>query len=128
MEGPIPESVARFIAVHVRSLEQLEILLLLANQPERSWNVDAVYEVIRSSRSSAGERLDELRLQGLLSVSDEKKGLYRYQPQGREIAAAVEALAQLYKERRVKIVELIYSQPSDPLQHFADAFKFKKEQ
>ena len=127
MEGPIPESVARFIAVHVRSLEQLEILLLLASQPERAWSVDAVYDVIRSSRSSATERLDELRLQGLLSVSDEKKGLYRYQPQTPESAAAIGTLAQLYKERRVKIVELIYSQPTDPLQHFAEAFKFKKD-
>lgn len=127
MEGPIPESVARFIAVHVRSLEQLEILLLLASKPEQAWSVDAVYDVIRSSHSSAAERLDELRLQGLLSVSDEKKSSYRYQPQTPESAAAIETLARLYKERRVKIVEMIYSQPTDPLQHFADAFKFKKD-
>jgi len=127
MEGPIPESVARFITVHVRSLEQLEILLLLASQPGRAWSVDAVYDVIRSSRSSAAERLGELQLQGLLSVSAGKEPTYRFQPQAPEIAAAVEALAQFYKERRVKIVELIYSQPTDPLQHFADAFKFKKD-
>jgi hypothetical protein len=125
METPIPEPVARFLAVHVRTLEQLEILLLLASQPERAWSVDAVYDVIRSSRSSAAERLDELRLQGLLSVSE--AGMYRYQPQVPEIAAVVETLAQLYKQRRVKIVELIYSQPTDPLQHFAEAFKFKKD-
>ena len=29
MEGAIPESVTRLIALHIRSLEQLEILLLL---------------------------------------------------------------------------------------------------
>ena len=127
METPIPEPVARFLAVHIRSLEQLEILLLLAGQPDRAWSADTVYDVIRSSLSSTAERLDELRLQGLLSVSAGEDRVYRFQPQAPEIAAAVETLGQLYKERRVKIVELIYSQPTDPLQHFAEAFKFKKD-
>ena len=125
MEGPIPESVVRLITVHIRSLEQLEILLLLAASPNKDWNTDEVYNVIRSSRSSVAERLDELRLQGLLALSEAAR--YRYAPQAVEISAAVESLAHLYKERRVKIVEMIYSQPSDPLRGFADAFKFKKD-
>lgn len=127
MEGPIPESVARLIAVHIRSLEQLEILLLLAGQPEHRWSVDTVYSVIRSSRLSVAERLEELRLQGLLVFADGDKREFCFHPQAQEVSSAVKLLAQFYKERRVKIVEMIYSLPAEPLKGFADAFKFKKE-
>jgi len=127
MEGAIPESVARLIAVHIRSLEQLEILLLLAGKPEQWWSIDAVYDVVRSSRGSVAERLDELRLQGVLAQADGKME-YRYWPQSPELADAVQSLSHLYKERRVKIVEMIYAPPpAEPLKGFADAFKFKKE-
>ena len=128
MEGPIPESVTRFISVHVRSLEQLEILLLLAAKPEQSWSADAVYNVIRSSRGSVAERLEELRLQGLLAFSDPDRREFRYQPPSPEIGDAVQALGKFYRERPVKIVEMIYAPPAaEPLKGFADAFKFKKE-
>jgi hypothetical protein len=125
MEAPIPESVARFLAAHVRSLEQLEILLLLAASPERVWTADSVNAVVRSSAASAAERLAELRALGLLAVDDSKA--YRYAPPNRDVSAAVEELAHFYKERRVKIVEMIYAPPSDPVRGFADAFKLKKE-
>lgn len=126
MEGPIPDSVARFLAAHVRSLEQLEILLLLAGQPAKEWSEGEVYDVIRSSHGSVRERLVELRNQGLLLAGSSSTG-FRFAPPSAEIAATVEALAQLYKERRVKIVEMIYAPPAEPLKGFADAFKFKKE-
>jgi hypothetical protein len=127
MEGPIPESVVRLIAVHIRSLEQLEVLLLLADHPDQVWNTDAVYNVIRSSRSSVAERLEELRLQGLLAFANANQREFRYQPSSPAISQAVQSLGQCYKERRVKIVEMIYTPPAEPLKGFADAFKFKKD-
>lgn len=127
MEGQIPDAVVRLIATHIRSLEQLEILLLLAERSRETWTVDAVYNVIRSSRNSVAERLEELRLQGLLVFAGPEKKEFRFQPQSPEIAAAVEQLAKSYKSRRVKIVEMIYSPPAEPLKGFADAFKFKKD-
>jgi hypothetical protein len=127
MEGPIPESVRRFIAVHIRSLEQLEILLLLAAKPEQRWSIDGVYNVVRSSRNSVAERLDELRLEGLLAFADAERREFRYQPLSPEIGDAVQALARFYRERPVKIVEMIYTPPAEPLKGFADSFKLKKD-
>ena len=127
MESQIPEQVQRFIAVHIRSLEQLEILLMLASSPDREWSVDEAYNVIRSSRSSVAERLDELCLQGLL-VSAEDPRRYRFKPSLPEAGTVIDALAREYKDRRVKIVEMIYSEASGPLRGFADAFKLRKDQ
>lgn len=126
MEGRIPEPVVHLIATHIRTLEQLEILLLLAGRPQQAWTIDGVYDVIRSSRSSVAERLEELRLQGLVAVAGAKRE-FRFQPQSPEIGTAVELLARSYKERRVKIIEMIYSPPAEPLKGFADAFKFIKD-
>lgn len=127
MEGGIPESVTRFIAVHIRSLEQLEILLLLASRPEQGWTADSVYNVVRSSRNSVAERLEELRNLGLLAFSNDNQQ-FRYQPPSPEIGDSVQLLAKFYRERPVKIVEMIYAPPAaEPLKGFADAFKFKKD-
>ena len=127
MESQIPESVARFIAQNIGSLEQLEILLLISSVPEQEWSIEAVYNIIRSSPQSVAERLEELRQRGLLSGSETKPVAYRFTPRPPEVAQVVEALAHEYKERRVKIVELIYSPRAEPLKTFADAFKFRKE-
>jgi len=127
MESQIPEPVARFIASHIGSLEQLEILLLLAADPKHDWSIDAVYNVIRSSPSSVSERLEELRLRGLLSVSGAKSATFRFDPKSPELLPIVDALAHEYKERRVRIVELIYSPRAEPLKTFADAFKLRKD-
>ncbi len=127
MESQIPESVARFIAQNIGSLEQLEILLLLASVPEQEWSIEAVYNIVRSSPSSVAERLEELRQRGLLFASETKPTTYRFAPKPMEAAQIVEALAHEYKERRVKVVELVYAPRAEPLKTFADAFKFRKE-
>ncbi|HTD65305.1 MAG TPA: hypothetical protein VK846_02090 [Candidatus Limnocylindria bacterium] len=126
----MPESVVRFIASHIRSLEQLEVLLLLSAQPHRDWTAADVYNVVRSSEASIFERLDELRMSGLLSSVESGGSVaktYRFAPSSPELAAVTDLLAHEHKERRVKIVELIYSPQAEPLKGFADAFKFKKD-
>ena len=126
MESQIPEIVARFIAANIRSLEQLEILLLVASRVQEEWDAESVNNQIRSSTASVAERLEELTRLNLLHRSDGPR--YRFNASSTDLAA-IEALAREYKDRRVKIVELIYSQPqpTDPVRGFADAFKFRKD-
>jgi hypothetical protein len=128
MESRIPDNVARFLALHIRSLEQLEILMLVWSHPEQDWTAESVYNIVRSSRSSVGERLEELHGQGLLSLNRSSTPIsYRFAPNPPELVEIVAALAHEYKERRVKVVEIIYAPRTEPLKGFADAFKLRKE-
>jgi hypothetical protein len=51
---------------------------------------------------------------------------FRYRTAG-ETEQSIERLAELYKERRVSIISLIYSKPHQQVQAFADAFKIRKD-
>ena len=47
-----PEAVRSFILEHINSVEQLEVLLLLKNQPDREWTAEAVSQAVYSTFSA----------------------------------------------------------------------------
>ena len=125
--GDVPDDVQRLIDEHITSVEQLEILLLLAARPDVAWTPEQVREEIRTSTSSAVSRLDDLRKHGILVALDGRDDAYRFQPTSEATRAAVEHLATIYRERRFTIIDLIFSKPIDRLRVYADAFRFRKD-
>lgn len=121
----IPEDVARLVAEHITSVEQLEILLLLAARPGTGWTPKQVSEEIRTSESSAVSRLEDLRARGFLTAGD--AGGFVFQPKHESMRAAVEHLTAVYRERRYTLIDLIFSKPIDRLRVYADAFRFRKD-
>lgn len=123
----IPRDVKRFIADHIDSVEALEVLLLLRNDPAREWSAEEVSRELYTQTDSAAKRLTELQSINLLVVTDEPNLLYRYSPGTGELDHTVSELAKAYKERRVTVIGLIFSSPSDKIRTFADAFKIKRD-
>ncbi|MDX1952516.1 MAG: hypothetical protein SFY81_10040 [Verrucomicrobiota bacterium] len=126
------EELEKFIQSQFETLEQLEVLLLLARVPEKIWEARAVYEVIKSSLPSVEQRLKELVSQGYLVEVQGNALAYQYAPTSEEASRLVTELVRAYKERPVKVVQAIYSRPPkakemDPLEEFAKAFRFRKE-
>lgn len=126
-DSGISTEVERFIATHIKSLEQLEILLLLNSDPKRAWSLDDVYEVIKSSESSVRDRLDELASAGLIEIEHGPPREYRFAPKEEGATLVIDDLAAAYKERRVKIVQIIYAPPTSVAEEFANAFKFRRD-
>ena len=125
MAEQLPSTVRQFLARYIQSVEQLEVLLLLQDQPNRSWSPGDVYSVIRSSEASIASRLKAFAKDGFLA--EENDGRYRFAPQNTDLRAAVEQTAAAYKTWRIRVVEAIFTPPSDPVQSFADAFKLRKD-
>lgn len=124
MPHDIPVEVRQFVAQHIQSLDQLEILLLVSALPDREWTADAVYKVVLSNPELVAERLESFVRAGLLKCSGDPP-LYSYGPSSAEVGNHIAVLSALYKMSRHKVVELIY-RPRDPLKEFSDAFKFKR--
>jgi hypothetical protein len=124
-EEIIPLDIQQFISRHLRSVEQLEILVLLWGKPSATWSVQSVYEVILSTRPSVERWLEEFTDMGFLKKTTDTPPLYQFSAAG-EAAATVGALAQLYKIKPVRIIEAIYRKNRDAAQVFADAFKLRK--
>lgn len=120
----IPEEVRKLIAEHIVSVEQLEVLLLLRSRSAELWTPEKISEAIRTSASSAEQRLRDLESRGFL-IQQGGEGAFRYVPGRWE--QALHLLDQLYSERHYTVIELIFSKPIQNLRVYSDAFLFRKD-
>jgi hypothetical protein len=127
-DEPIPEIIRRFIIEHINSVESLEILLLLSIGTVREYTAEEVSRTLCTSLESAAARLRELHRSKLLAKVEAANSLkYRFDPAAPG-AALVAELEKVYKTRRVSVISFIYSNPTDPLRAFSDAFRLRKDE
>lgn len=120
----INDALRAFVRKHVRTVGELEALLLLRTRRERSWTAEEVARELRGNSSAAADYLRHFGRAGLAREADAGQYQYLDDPATRDLVAA---LADAYRERPVSVVDLIYSVPRDQVQLLADAFRIKKE-
>lgn len=123
--GDLSAEVRRFIAEHIDAAEQLEILLLLHRGPEKQWTATDVSQAIYTVPASATLRLESLVAAGFVASTGGGDPRYWYHPKNEELGKQVDMLAEAYKADRVAVIKLIFAQPPDPVQSFADAFRLR---
>lgn len=123
----IPPEVESFVHQYIDSLEELEVLLLLHAERTRSWTPEQMHERIRSSVVSVTKNLAALMVFGVAEAAADVPGGYRYAPKSESLNRAITGLAEAYAQRRARVIELIFSKPSERLRGFSDAFKLKKD-
>lgn len=117
-EANFPEHVKEFILEFIDSVEQLEILLLLKSTPDKKWNCKTISDELRSTPDSVKGRLISLEKSKIIQkVGD----TYQYKPETQELRKAIDDLNDIYRYRKQKIFEFIFS-PMKKIKHFADAF------
>jgi DNA-binding IclR family transcriptional regulator len=124
-KGELPGKLQRFIAAHIESVEKLEVLLLLYNSPETWWSAQSVYQKIQSNPQSVARRLVQLKAEGFLQ--ENKDGCFQFHSKSPELADGVAELSTEYEQRRVKVIEAIFSHATEQMRRFADAFRIRKE-
>lgn len=123
----IPQEVQTFIADHIESVVQLEVLLLLHANTQRVFSAADIGRELRIDPAWAAEQLINLCSRGVLTCTNATDSLYRYGPRKPEMSQAVNGLARAYADRRVTIIGLIFSKPVDKIRSFADAFRLRKD-
>jgi len=122
-EDGLPLELRDFVVRHFTSVEQLELLILLASRPEKAWTIGQLVLEIRSSRESIQQSVRHLQAGGFLVEDGET---FRYVPVS-PTAPVIHELAKAYREYRVRIIAWIYS-GSGALRAFSDAFKIKPKE
>ena len=108
MTDALPADVQAFICKHIDSVEAVNVLLLIFEQPAREWTADEVARELRTNEWSADLYLRVLRTRDLLHASHGSPARFRAEP---AFAGAVAALGQAYRERRVAVIRFIYGRP-----------------
>jgi hypothetical protein len=127
MPDEIPAELQRFVEQHVDSLAELEAILLLREDPTRTWPPAEVAKVLYAMPEMCASLLAKLARRGLLEHSTDPEAGYRYRPASAELDRLIGDLGAVYRQRRVAVITLIYSKPSSNVQSFADAFRLRKE-
>jgi AraC-like DNA-binding protein len=132
-EGPdpigIPRDTLRFLDEQIHSVEQLEVLLLLHREPDRWWTAPELATKLRTSESSIQQRLEDLTGRSLAQAKlDGSPTVFRLGVLEPGWSEVIQSLAELYRDRRVAIIDRIFLKPKASLLGFANAFRIKKEQ
>lgn len=126
--GPhIPDEIRRFILTSIPSVPYLEALLLLRNEADVAWEAKGLARRLYLSDKAALALLTELHASGVLHLVDQEPPRYRYSPNDESLREMIDQLADAYARQLVEVTNLIHSKTSKKAQHFADAFKWRKE-
>ena len=87
-------------------------------------SAEAIARELRVDPDWVSSTLPTLEASGTLKRVD---GGYCYSPRTAELDETIRQLAQVYAERRVSVISLIFTKPVDPIRQFTDAFRFKKD-
>jgi hypothetical protein len=125
-ESAIPEDVRAFLGARIRSVGELEVLLLLHRHPDRWWTADQVNRELRTSLQSALQCLDAMRHAALAEEKKDGERSFRFRAADEDIARIVRVLRDLFRDRMASIVDIIYVPRQDSIRDFADAFRLTK--
>ena len=127
MATDFPAEIEQFIAQHIESLAQLESLLLLRREAGRSWSCEELSRHLYVAPDVCTGLVADLERRGFVSRDAPDRDAYRYRSAGAEVDGLIDQLADLYQQRRVAVITLIYSKPVKKVQTFADAFRLRRE-
>lgn len=121
---PLPRHVRRFLADHVGSVGDLELLMLLHGDRERVWSSEELCDVLRCPPNWPTARLQAMAAAGLV-VRDETG--WRFHPADDVVERAADDLAHEYRARTRDVVRFIFSAPGGGVTAFADAFRLRRD-
>jgi hypothetical protein len=116
--------VRTLIRRHVRSVGELELLMLLRAERDRSWSVEEVCEALACPRSWAVAQLEAMASAGLLARAD---GKWRFEPASPDLEHATAALEEAYRLQSRDVVRFVFATPGHDLERFSDAFRRSRD-
>lgn len=117
-DSAFSDDFCRFIQTSVPSVDAAELLLRLADEPQRWWDPAALPE------PGAPRLLEQLQASGLIALGPDRRVQLR--PADERLQGHLRTLAQAYRERPVTLIRMIYALRDTRIQTFADAFKIRR--
>lgn len=114
------------VRTRVTSMDHVEVLVRLLEKQDGGMTEPELREATRLEPKSVARALQDL-VRGEMAQFDEATGTYRFHSRSEAARIAVNGLVQLYHQRPVTLVKLVYSMPSIAISSFADAFRLRDD-
>jgi hypothetical protein len=118
--------VIEFLANHVASLEELELLMLLVMSSGRWWDATSTSRELGIPVTRARAALDALAGHNLLDIRITEDVRYQFRPGTPELETAAFAVAAVYQRNPASVVQLVARAAPRSVRDFADAFRIRR--
>lgn len=114
-----------FVKDRFSSADQIGIVLLLLQDPERSWTTSEVADRLKMAPESTAMRLFLLASAGLIAFEPAGVPRYRYAATDETTDRLLHELVPVFAGNTEEVLRIIAAAEVDPIRTFADAFKLK---
>jgi hypothetical protein len=114
-----------FIRTALKSVWDLELLLLLHRSGDARWTPGEIVRELRGSESVVSIALQSLKAARL--IGEVSPNTYSYEPATDELHYLVNSVSQIYSDRPMAVIKAITEAPNDKLRAFSDAFKLRDQ-
>jgi hypothetical protein len=121
---PLSPGARDFISLHIRSVRQLELLLMLRDRGDQRWTAATVAAALRVAPNWAARELEAMRATRLLSADGEADAAYSYSPSSSEDRFVAE-LADVYQRRKQTVIQAVLNEMGSDVQALSDAFRLR---
>jgi hypothetical protein len=124
----VSSEVKAFLDSHIRSVQELEVLLFLRKNRARDWDVVEVAEQLGGDPVAISDNMMRLYLKGLLGNGGGRDRFYRYRYKAEGTDdTRLEIIARAVELARSEVVDYIFAKNRKQLEAFSDAFKVLKD-
>ena len=123
----LPPVVLTFVSDHVRSLEELQLLMTCMHAGDRWWDASSVARELGISVPEARRALDHLASRNLFDIRITGDVRYQFRPGTPELTEAAQACADAYRINPVAVIRLVSGPARRSIRDFADAFRIRKD-
>lgn len=123
----IADDIKRFILTSISSVPYLEAMLLLRNETDMPWDSARLARRLYLSEKAAAALLAELHEAGVIAADQQMPESYCFHPVSSTLRDMIDKVAKAYAAHLVDVTHLIHSKTGKKAQHFADAFKWRKD-
>lgn len=123
----LPSLVMEFVADHLRSLDELQLLMTSMEAADRWWDADTASRELGITRTAARRALDHLAAHNLFDIRVTGDVRYQFRPGTAELYDAALACADAYRANPVAVINLVTAAPRRSVRDFADAFRIRQD-
>ena len=119
--------VLTFVAEHLRTLEELQLLMTCIQAGDRWWDATSVARELGFSPAVARRTLDHLASRNLFDIRITGDVRYQFRPGTPALQDAAQATAEAYRTNPVAVIRLVSDTTRRSIRDFADAFRIRKD-
>lgn len=125
----LPPAVLTFVADHIRSLDELGLLMALIQSSDRWWDARMAARELGLTERAATGVLDSLATRNLLDIRITDDVRYQFRPGTPELEEAARAFAAAYRLNPLAVVQAVTKRDKAPrsVRDFADAFRIRRD-